>query len=409
MLPGMKGIAVACGVWGLALLHGIAADETVPPVDFEGPEHGYLENALKDPFSKLVSSIEKGQLALDTSSETAYLESLFKVLKVPVSSQLLVYSATSLQLSYISVRYPRAIYFNEDIYVGHVRGGRLEVIAIDPELGAIFSIFDIPRGPGQPTVVERSGRCMNCHANAATGEVPGVVMKSVMPGPNNGALDSYRRDQLGHQVPLEERFGGWHVTGADRFEKHYGNLLGRYVDGKIVTEPARVGQYGDLSNYLRPTSDILPLLVFEHQAAFSNRLTELVYRWREARGSASDKNLTARIDSFVRYALFADEAALPPGGFEGDADFRRDFADAGRKDLKGRSLRDFDLKTRMFRYRCSYMIDSAQFRGIPAPLRDRIFARMRQALDPSVPDPAYGYLGVAEKTAIVEILRGTMF
>jgi len=102
------------------------------------------------------------------------LGSLLNVLKIPVSSQVLVYSATSLQLSYISVKYPRAIYFNDDVYVGHVRGGRIEVISVDPELGAIFSIFDIPLGPGQPTVVERSGRCMNCHANTATGEVPGL-------------------------------------------------------------------------------------------------------------------------------------------------------------------------------------------------------------------------------------------
>jgi hypothetical protein len=398
--------AAACQI---AVQAAFAAEEPVAPVDFEGPEHAYFESTPRDSFTTIIPSIERNLLGLDVSNETEYLGGLLKALNIPESSQVLVYSATSLQLAFISLGQPRAIYFNDDVYVGHVRGGRIEVISIDPNLGAIFSIFDIPRSKGQATVVERSGRCMNCHANDSTGKVPGVVIKSVIPGPNNGALDSFRRDQLGHQVPLAERFGGWHVTGADAFEAHRGNQTGRYVDGKIVTSPAKVGDFADLSVYLRSTSDILPLLVMEHQAAFSNKLTELVYRWREARGSAAERVLNQQIDAFVRYALFADEAKLPSGGFVGDADFRRDFAAAGRKDSQGRSLRDFDLKTRLFRYRCSYMIDSAHFRGIPAPLRERIFARMRQALDPATPDPEYAYLPPGEKAAIIEILRATMF
>jgi hypothetical protein len=406
MLGQMKRIALLVFASGWC---GALAEEIIPSVDFEAPEHGYYDTQPRDPFSKLASSIAKGQLAIDTSSETRYLGDLLKVLNVPASSQALVYSATSLQLSYISIEHPRAMYFNEDVYVGHVRGGRIEVISMDPELGAIFSIFDVPRKPGQPVTVERSERCMNCHANGSTGRVPGVVLKSVMPGPNNGSLDSYRRDQIGHQVPLADRFGGWHVTGAEGFSDHRGNLLGRYVDGKIVTSPALPGQYADLSVYLRPSSDILPLLVLDHQAAFTNKLTELVYRWRGARVRGAEAGLQEKIDEFVRYTLFADEVPLPKGGFPGDPDYRRDFAAAGRTDSQGRSWREFDLKTRMFRYRCSYMLDTALFRGIPVPLQERIFGRMRQALDPAKPDPRYAYLPVAEKTAIVEILRGTMF
>ncbi len=409
MPRGMNATFLLCLIVALSVNAVVAVDEPLVPVDFEGPQHAYFESQPRDSFTKIISSIERNLLGLDISDETQYLGGLLKALNVPASSQVLVYSATSLQLPFISLRQPRAIYFNDDVYVGHVRGGRIEVISIDPNLGAIFSIFDIPRSAGQATVVERSGRCMNCHANVSTGKVPGVVIKSVMPGPNNGSLDSFRRDQLGHQVPIEERFGGWHVTGADEFEAHRGNQTGRYVEGKIVTSPAKAGDYADLSVYLRTTSDILPLLVMEHQAAFSNKLTELVYRWREARGAAAERGLDQRIEDFVRYALFADEAKLPPGGFAGDAEFRRDFAATGRRDAQGRSLRDFDLQTRLFRYRCSYMIDSAHFRGIPAPLRERIFARMRQALDPAKPDPEYAYLSVGEKTAIVEILRATMF
>ena len=409
MLPGMK----RCIVLWLALLwtgtSARAAEVGGGPVDFEGPEHGYYESEPRDPFSKVASAISKGQLGLDSSSEIRYLEDLLKTLKIPVSSQVLVYSATSLQIANISVDRPRAMYFNEDIYVGYVRGGRLEVVAMDPGLGGIFSIFNIPSSPNQPVPVERSERCLNCHANASTGEVPGITLKSVMPGPNNGSLDSYRKDGIGHQVPLAERFGGWHVTGVGGFDQHRGNLVGRYVDGKIVTSPALPGQYADLSIYPLPSSDILPLLVLDHQSGFTNRLIELVYRSREAKNAAADRALADKIDQFVRYVLFADEAALPPGGFLGDADYRREFAAAGRADPQGRSLRDFDLKTRMFRYRCSYMLDTALFRGTPTALRDRIFARMRKALDPVSPDPAYAYLPHPEKLAIVEIMRATMF
>lgn len=409
IVPLMNGCFLVFMMAGVGLGAVSFAAGTDVPVDFEGPEHAYFETVPRDPFSGFIKSIEQNSLGLDVSSESAYLRGLLKVLEIPESSQTLVYSATSLQLANISVRKPRAIYFKDDVYVGHVRGGRIEVISMDPNLGAVFFIFDIPQRTGQPTVVERSGRCMNCHANLSTGKVPGVVIKSVMPGPNNGSLDAFRRDQLGHQVPLSERFGGWHVTGVGEFTAHRGNLLGRYVEGKIETSLAEVGQFADLSDYLRTTSDILPLMLMEHQAGFSNKLTELVYRWREARGAAGDRLLGERIDQFVRYALFADEAKLPSGGFSGDADFRRDFGAAGRTDPRGRSLRDFDLKTRLFKYRCSYMIDSDQFRGIPQPLRERIFGRMRQALDPTVPDPAFAYLPAEEKAVIVEILRGTMF
>lgn len=406
---GMNGIV--SGAWSVWLAAGLVSFGATPDaaVDFEGPEHAYFESVPRDPFSKFIPDIEQNRLGLDLSGESAYLRGLLKILNVPESSQTLVYSATSLQLANISIRKPRAIYFNEDVYVGHVRGGRIEVISIDPNLGAVFFIFDIPGRAGQSVVVERSGRCMNCHANLSTGKVPGVVIKSVMPGPNNGSLDAFRRDQLGHQVPLAERFGGWHVTGADAFTGHRGNLLGRYVRGTIETSPAKVGQFADLSDYLRATSDILPLLVMEHQAGFSNRLTELVYRWREARGQSAGQALERHVESFVRYALFAEETGLPPGGVQGDADFRRDFVQAGRKDAGGRSLRDFDLTTRLFKYRCSYMIDSGHFRGIPQGLKDLIFARMRRALDVAVPDPLFAYLPAGEKQAIVEILRGTMF
>lgn len=131
--------------------------------------------------------MESGELKLDRSGEKAFLLSLLRQLEVPVSSQMLVFSTTSLQLRFISPENPRALYFNEDIYVGYIPGGRLEIVSIDPELGGIFYIFDIPRGDA-PAKVERSQRCMNCHAGEDTGFVPGLVVKSVAPGLTGAAL-----------------------------------------------------------------------------------------------------------------------------------------------------------------------------------------------------------------------------
>ncbi|MDP4850051.1 MAG: hypothetical protein NWQ95_06850, partial [Verrucomicrobiales bacterium] len=131
--------------------------------ELEAPEHDYWNRPLNDPFTLLKDDLEQGRLDLDVSNEKAYLESLLKALKIPASTQMVVYSTTSLQLSLISPRTPRAVYFNEDLYLGYVQGGRIEIVSIDPELGGIFYIFDIPRNGNRP-VAERSERCMKCHA-----------------------------------------------------------------------------------------------------------------------------------------------------------------------------------------------------------------------------------------------------
>ena len=167
------------------------------------------------------------------------MRSLLAALDVPISSQMLVFSNTSLQLRLISPRNPRALYFSDDLYVGWVPGGRIEIVGLEPELGGIYYIFDVPRGE-QPVRIEHSDRCMNCHAGDDTGRVPGLVVKSVMPGPVGGSLDAYRREQSGHGIPLADRFGGWVVTGAGNFP-HKGNAIGRYLGGELTSVPLAPG------------------------------------------------------------------------------------------------------------------------------------------------------------------------
>src|SRR3954463_1213224 len=248
--------------------------------EFDQPPHNYWKRPLHDRFSRVKDEIESGRLSLDRTSEKAFVTSLLKALDVPISSQMLVFSTTSLQLSLISPSNPRALYFSEDLYVGYVPGGRVEVLSLDPELGGIFYIFNIPKSDQQPLHLERSERCMNCHAAADTHHIPGLVIKSVVPGPSGGSLTSYRAEQIGHTIPISDRFGGWYVTGAAEFTNHWGNLSGRLSPQGLSTYPISPGKRFDFVRYPGSTSDILPQLLHEHQAGFVNRVLEATYRTR---------------------------------------------------------------------------------------------------------------------------------
>jgi hypothetical protein len=351
---------------------------------------------------------------LDFSSEKAFLSSFLKIFGIPASSQMLVFSTTSLQLRFISPANPRAVYFSDDVYVGYIPGGRLEVVALDPELGGIFYIFDIPREKGA-TRFERSERCMNCHVSDDTGHVPGLVIKSVVPGPGGGSLDSFHGGQSGHGIPFSERFGGWHVTGKHGITNHWGNLTGRYVDGVITPIPNPPGQRFSFGKYPVETSDILAHLLLEHQVGFVNRAVEAGYRARTALFQSEGKLTsvqTAELDEqarlMTRYLLFADETPLPAGGVQPDATFRADFLSSRRVTTDGLALKDLDLTTRLFKYRCSYMIYSTVFEGLPEGMKSRIYDRLQKALKDENGDKDFAFLPPVEKKTIRAILRATV-
>jgi len=399
-----------------ATLVCVGADEpTAPPTyrDINGPPHHYRTRTPRDRFTLALETIEKDP-RLDRSSEKAFLLSFLRILDVPVSSQTLVFSTTSLQLSLISPSNPRAIYFNEDIYIGYVPGGRIEVLALDPELGAIFYIFDIPRGQS-PIRYERSNRCMNCHSADDTGYVPGLVIKSVAPAPTGGSLDSFRQQQSGHSVPFADRFGGWHVTGRHTITNHWGNSIGRYVNGEVTRVPNAPGTKFSWTKYPVETSDILSHLLHEHQAGFVNRVVEASYRARtalylspEKLTAAQEAELNEQARIVVRYLLFADEVPLPVGGVEADRAYRKDFLANRRATPDGLSLKDLDLSTHLFRHRCSYMIYSPVFEGLPAVMKRRIYAQLGSALSNENHGGEFAYLPTAEKESIRRILAATL-
>ncbi|MEO6787968.1 MAG: hypothetical protein ABI318_17730 [Chthoniobacteraceae bacterium] len=381
--------------------------------NFDEPPHNYHTASLKDRFSRMKADLESGRIPLDRTSEKAFVISLLKALDIPATSQMLVFSTTSLQLRFITPRNPRAIFFNEDLYVGYIPGGKIELISMDPELGSIFYIFDIPTD-SRPIAPERSERCVNCHTREDTGFVPGLVIKSVIPGPTGGSLKTFRGGQTGHGIPFAQRFGGWYVTGDRGIAQEWANVIGRYSGDDITKTFVKPGQLFDFSKYPVATSDILPQLVHEHQAGFANRVLQAGYRARTAlyldKGNLSAAHaaeLAEQARIVTRYMLFADEVPLPSGGIEGDPAFKKDFL-AKRRVVQGGSLRDFDLRTRMFRFRCSYMIYSPEFAGLPPAMKQRIYLRLREALSVERPDREYAYLASAEKIAIRTILKATL-
>ncbi|PAW91526.1 MAG: hypothetical protein B9S33_00630 [Pedosphaera sp. Tous-C6FEB] len=382
--------------------------------DFDQPPHDYWKRAPQDRFSRWMNDVKAGRVQLDYSGEKAFIASVLKSLDIPASSQMLSFSTTSLQLSLISPRTPRALYFNEDVYVGYVVGGKVEVVAVDPELGGIFYIFDIPRN-GQPPRPERATRCMNCHAREDTGYVPGLVVKSVIPGPTGGSLESFRQALSGHGVPLNQRFGGWYLTGAGGLTNHLANFYGRSTPQGIVRNPIPPGTMFSYDRYLVAHSDLLPQLLHEHQIGFVNRAIEATYRTRTyldaGQGKLSPEHakiLDEQAKGLTRYLLFADEVPLPVGGVAGDEEFKTDFLSQRHIGPGGAALKDFELRTRLFQNRCSYMIYSAAFRGLPAEMKQRVFARLAQALDSGKPNPEFAYLPAAEKQKLRGILRETV-
>jgi hypothetical protein len=389
-----------------------AAGDPPPYSNINEAPHFYFQRTLSDPFTRLKGEIENGRAALDQSNPKAFLKSLLAAMKIPEDSQVLVFSTTSLQLSLISPSNPRALYFNEDVYVGFIPGGKIEILSLDPELGGIFYIFPIPRA-GEQLQPERSGRCLNCHSTADSRYIPGLVLQSVVPAPSGGSLDAFRKEETGHQIPYDQRFGGWYVTGQGSMTNHWANLIGRMHDGEITKQMIQPGQRFDFGKYLVSHSDLLAHLLLEHQAGFVNRVLEATYRTRYLLhagdgqlNGAQNGELDAEARDLVRYILFADEPPLPNQAFQGESPFKTAFLRSRRTASNGGSLKDFDLRQRLFKNRCSYMIYSPIFTALPSEIKTRVLRELASALREN--DKRYPHLLSEEKATIWTILKETL-
>ena len=372
------------------------------------PDHpaiAYSTAPVADAVSALNARLEAGTARLAYDPDHGYLSSVLQALRVPKESQLAVFSPTSLQADKIDAQNPRALFFNDSVAVGWVRGGSIEVAAQDPRLGPVF--YQLDQRPEERPQFRRSDRdCLECHRSWETLAVPGLfVLTTFPPLTKNGYATGGVTDQ---RSPLADRWAGWYVTGKPGANRHRGNKLTptRGDTSPTVVLESLAGRF-DLKGYPTPYSDIAALMVFEHQAHMTNLLTYINWESRvaeaERRGNATVRDAAREV---VDYMLFVDETPLS-GKIEGTSGFTQMFPAEGPRDGRGRSLRQLDLERRLMRYPCSYMIYSPAFDALPAMATEAIYRRLWEVLSGADRRAPYDRLSLADRRAIVEILRDT--
>jgi hypothetical protein len=403
-------IAVAAG----AVL--VSAQSTTVWVPRDHPAIQYSTRAPNDAVVDLNASIQKGTARLDFEPlPRGYLASVLKALDIPISSQTLVFSENSLQRSHISKATPRAVYFNDTVSVAWAKGAEtIEVTAVDPTQAVHF--YSIPQTQqAKPRFIHRNKDCLQCHLMPQTHGVPGVFTMSVLPLSDN-KNDYAQGWEADHRTPYEDRWGGWYVTGAQVPAEHLGNVPVLHVPKSYVRAdvapklPTAIGVF-DTTPYLSPHSDVVALMVLNHQTRLTNLLTRLGWQWRIAAHDAPTRSsippdVRDTASELVDYMLFVDEAPLP-SPVRGSSAFSTDFAAKGPRDSKGRSLRDLDLTRRLLRYPCSYMIYTDAFDALPPPVKAIVYDGMWRILSGVEKAPEYVKLSSADRRAIIEILRET--
>ncbi len=387
------------------------------------PALKYGSTAPTDAVARLNARLESGDVTLRyTPGPRGYLPAVLDALGISPTSQGLVFSPTSFQASHITQANPRAIYFDDEVSVAFIRGAPLvELAAQDPVLGTVF--YQLSQTESPTPRFNRSETCLSCHLSWDTRAVPGPFVLSTFPRrterdyANGGIVD--------HREALDRRWGGWYVTGAQVPRRHMGNvaLVGPHAAPPEKTPPppalktlAGAGLVRDEGDYLTPYSDVVALLVLEHQLHAMNLMTRAAWEYRLAGwgaaggpAPAADHPLSPReldaADELADYLLFVDE--VPLGVVRGSSGFAEQFAARGPADAAGRSLRQLQLDGRLMRYPLSYTIYSATFAALPAPLKAAVYARLWAVLSGRDARPKFAHLTKADRQAIVEILRAT--
>ena len=416
--------ALACTVAVVAAAAWAWADrlEDTFSLPLDHPAIQYSQKTPNDPVARLDKQLENGQTKLDfVPNGWGYLPALLKQLDINADSQVLVFSKTSIQIPHISPRTPRAIYFNDDVAVGYVQNGEeLELSALDPRQGIIFYTLEAAKS-AQPGFARRDD-CLRCHLGPVTLGAPGILISSVHP------RSEELRDVHGssfvtdHRSSFAERWGGWYVTGTHGAQRHLGNNVA-LIDPLHPGGPAEEGTQNvtalakmfDTSKYLAPTSDIVALMTLEHQTRMTNLMTRVGWDARIALHDAANgkepddavlKQLELEVEEMIGYMLFTDEAPLG-APVAGVSSFSKTFPQRGSVDRAGRSLRDFDLRTRLFRYPLSYMIYSAAFDGLPDLLREHVYRRIYDVLTGKDQSKKFARLSAEDRRAVLEIVRQT--
>ena len=418
------GLIAATGVGAATLAERFSAS-------FRHPAIEYGTRPRTDRVAQLNARLRTGEATLAFDSRRGFLPAVLDALDVPVESQALVFSKTSLQSEFIGPDNPRAIYFTDDVAVAWIRGApAIELAALDPEQGVMFYALSQRR---RARGFQRPRSCLECHVSDATLGLPGLAVGSAVIDPEGVPYVSIPVDQ---RTPISSRWGGWYVTGDTGLGPHVGNTVATDPDEPMLLEDEAnfnlpsVEDRFDTTGYLTPYSDIAALMVLEHQTHMTNLLTRTgwefrvaAYEGRATRGlfrapgaaggdatlraaMGEDDTLRTAVRALVDYMLFVDESPLTDR-MAGNAGFEAAFEARGPFDRRGRTLREIDLDTRLFRYPCSYMIHTAAFDALPPDAKDAVYRRLWQVLSGADRDSRYEHLTRGDRQAIVEILRDT--
>ena len=403
---------------GLLSLGSYVAQAQSTP-DYEQPPVSYSATAAQDAVTLLQRRLSSGALAFP-GDDRAVLKAVLRELKVPVESQVAVFSKTSLQRGRITPSRPRVLYFSDSAYVGWVPGGLIEVTTIDPQLGPIFYSFDPQEARGAAPTFVRDSDCLRCHGGNFVRGVPGVFARSVVTSDTGEPLLRHGSEIVDDETPFENRWGGWYVTGYTGALNHRGNVFGSERGDQLVFEltarrPTELSEFFDTTRYLAPTSDVVALLVFEHQMAMQNSLTRAAHSARkmfdyqrslqktfgdpftdEPAYDSVKSVINGAVEDVVDHLLFR-RAAVLPAGVVGSDKFRRIFVAEAPRSRAGHALKDFQSRERLFAQRCSFLIYSEMFAALPRQLKTRILDRLHAALHDDDPRGRYAYLEREEK------------
>lgn len=383
------------------------------------PGVNYAGADLDDRVTRLLAQIEAGNVALEHDAEgRGYLDSLLEALEIDPSSQVLVFSKTALKTRFVTSQTPRALYFNDDTYVGFIQNSRsLEIATMDPNVGQVF--FDFSQNPEDGVEMEREmNRCLRCHDSYSMtgGGVPRFLLSSVIADPQGDIVTHEISIITDTSTPLNRRWGGMYVTGTHSDMEIMGNFVIDDISKLTNMNLAPNGNKTDLSEFLDTSpypsagSDIVALLVLEHQVEVQNAISRLNFDSRtrlHTDGSIPAEELVQMTRPLLESLFMAHEVPLTDkvAGTSGYTDY---FQGLGPFDSEQRSLRQLNLTTRTFEYPLSYLVYSDAIAALPDPVRTTLFSQIRQVLAGEIQDAAFAHLTPELRQAITAILTDTM-
>jgi hypothetical protein len=430
-------------VMAAALCAGVASgaaapDPRAPPppgavsviYDRDYPFIHYSEPPEQNEVARLQKRLSGDSVKLVATAQHGYLESVLAALAIDPDSQLLVFSKTSLQIDVISAATPRAVYFNDDTYVAWVQqSGVLEIVTMDADRGPVF--YTLSASDPSAQLARETLRCLTCHDTFAEmgGGVPHFLFESTYDVADGNLLPDAVARETTDETPIAQRWGGWYVTGKDGGAFNLGNIQPPATRAPVSIDKARRGSLSSLASlldttpYLRSTSDIVALLILEHQVTVHNQIIHANYKSRmliERLQPGSDAatmhwsqltpQLQTRLDLMLRPlvdALLMANAAPLPRPIAGSNGYAARFQSRGPRDPQGRSLRQLDLNTQVFRYPLSFLIYSEGFDALPTFVREHVYMKLAQILQAADPGAPYRSRSAADRKAALDILLAT--